>query len=409
MSKVKAPESNSHNLRLEWRSADELAENPANWRSHPPAQVKALKGVLADVGWAGALLYNSQTNRLIDGHLRKEVFKGQQVPVLVGSWTEAQEREILATYDPLSAMAQPDTDALIALLAQVETGSEDVKALLEALANGENLPLLAPKEGLTPDDEVPEVPEPICKMGQLWQLGEHRLLCGDSTKREDVEKLMAGEKAKLMLTDPPYGVNYETSGENPNAILDSRPIANDNLGKNQGLFWQTAFGMWPLNGDAYIFSPSGPPIAALALSIQAAGIEHHQWLIWAKQQFALGRSHYHYRHEHIFYGWKVKTSWNGSRTEDSVWECDRPFKSPEHPTMKPVALCERAIRNSSSGAAIVVDPFGGSGSTLIACEKLGRKCRMMEIEPHYCDVIIKRWEGFTGQKAELLEYVHASP
>ncbi len=144
MSKVKAPESNSHNLRLEWRSADELAENPANWRSHPPAQVKALKGVLADVGWAGALLYNSQTNRLIDGHLRKEVFKGQQVPVLVGSWTEAQEREILATYDPLSAMAQPDTDALIALLAQVETGSEDVKALLEALANSERLPLSEP-------------------------------------------------------------------------------------------------------------------------------------------------------------------------------------------------------------------------------------------------------------------------
>ncbi len=132
---------NGQNLRLEWRSADELASNPANWRRHPPSQVKALKGVLADVGWAGALLYNEATGRLIDGHLRKEVARGQKVPVLVGSWTEAQEREILATLDPLGAMAQPDQDALIALLAQVETGSEDVKALLEALANSEALPM----------------------------------------------------------------------------------------------------------------------------------------------------------------------------------------------------------------------------------------------------------------------------
>ena len=157
-----------HGLRLEWMDADALSGNPLNWRQHPKAQRDAMKGVLAEVGWAGALLYNEATGRLIDGHLRKDVVKGGKVPVLVGNWTEAQEREILATLDPLASMAQPDMDALVNLLAQVETGSQAIKDLLEALANGETLPL---KPGLIDDDEIPAEVPTICKTGDLWQLG----------------------------------------------------------------------------------------------------------------------------------------------------------------------------------------------------------------------------------------------
>jgi len=205
--------------------------------------------------------------------------------------------------------------------------------------------------------------------------------------------------ARLMVTDPPYGVAYETEGKNPRWRKDKLPIANDDLDKDQAAFWRDAFRHWPLEGDAYIFSPSGPPISILCASIEAAGITHHQWLIWVKHQFVLGRAHYHYRHEHIFYGWKRKTSWNGSRKEDSVWEEERPMASPEHPTMKPVSLCERAIENSSGVGDLVIDPFLGSGTTLIAADRTGRRCYGMEIDPTYCRVAIARWESFAGEKA----------
>jgi DNA modification methylase len=203
-----------------------------------------------------------------------------------------------------------------------------------------------------------------------------------------------------MVTDPPYGVAYETEGKNPRWRKDRRPIANDDLGKDQAAFWTAAFSPWPLEGDAYVFSPSGPLISTLCGSIEAAGISHRQWLIWVKQQLVLGRSHYHYRHEHIFYGWKGKTSWNGSRKEDSVWEVDRPMDSPEHPTMKPLELVERAIENSSQPGDLVLDQFLGSGTTLIAAERTGRMCYGMELDTHYCRLVIARWEAFTGLKAE---------
>ena len=205
-----------------------------------------------------------------------------------------------------------------------------------------------------------------------------------------------------MVTDPPYGVDYDTSWRTKRGRRPGRPITNDDLGEDQSGFWRAAFLAWPLNGDAYVFSPSGPLISTLCACIEAAGIKHHQWLIWVKDQLVLGRSHYHYRHEHIFYGWKGKTSWNRSRKEDSVWDEPRPLLSPEHPTIKPLPLCERAIENSSRPNDVVVDPFLGSGTTLIAAERTGRRCFGMEIDPAYCRVVIGRWEAFSGDKAERL-------
>jgi len=375
---------------------DQLLANPRNWRIHPKAQQDALAGILSEVGWVQRVIVNQRTGHMIDGHARVAlaITRGEpSVPVVYVDLSEDEERAVLASLDPLSAMAVADTEQLDALLGEISVKDEALRAMLDGLRS-------EPKAGLTDPDDVPEPPEPISKTGDLWICGDHRLLCGDATKAEDVERLMAGEKAALMVTDPPYGVGYETDGANRSASADSRPIANDDLGKDQVAFWQSAFVGWPLDGDAYIFSPSGPPITLLSAALAAAGIEHHQWLIWAKQQFALGRSHYHYRHEHIFYGWRGTSSWNGSRTEDSVWEADRPMASPEHPTMKPVVLCERAITNSSKPRANVVDPFLGSGTTMIACEHLGRRCYGMEIEPRYVDVAVKRWEGFTGKEAQ---------
>jgi len=213
---------------------------------------------------------------------------------------------------------------------------------------------------------------------------------------------MGGGSARLMVTDPPYGVEYAGSGKAKRKRID-----NDDLGASQASFWTEAFRHWPLNGDAYVFSPSGPLISTLCASIESAGIEHHQWLIWVKNRLVPGRSHYHYRHEHLFYGWKGKSSWNGSRKEDSVWEERRPDASPEHPTIKPVPLCERAIENSSSENDLVVDPFLGSGTTLIAAERTGRRCYGMELDPHYCRVVIARWEAFSDQRAEKVSEMAA--
>lgn len=157
------------------------------------------------------------------------------------------------------------------------------------------------------------------------------------------------------------------------------------------------------HGRGYVFGPSGPLIFQLAAALTDAGIDPHQLLIWVKDRLVLGRSHYHYRHEHVLYGWKGKSSWNGSRKEDSVWDEPRPTDSPEHPTIKPLPLCQRAIENSSQPNDIVVDPFLGSGTTLIAAERTGRRGYGMEIDRAYCGLIIQRWEAFRGGKAEKAE------
>ena len=208
----------------------------------------------------------------------------------------------------------------------------------------------------------------------------------------------------MMVTDPPYGVAYDTSGQNPpfHRRSDATPMANDDLGRDQEAWWQACFERWRWPGDTYVFAPSGPPMAPLAAAIQAAGVEMHQWLVWAKDRFVLSGAHFHYRHEHIFYGWRSPTSFNGDRNLDSVWECKRPSASPDHPTTKPVELVERAVQASSRPGGIVADPFLGSGTTVLACEKLGRRCFGMEIEPRYVDVAVRRWELYTGGKAELM-------
>ena len=256
------------------------------------------------------------------------------------------------------------------------------------------------------EDEVPEVDdegEPICKQGDIWQLGEHRLMCGDSTSPADVERLMNGEKAHLFLTDPPYNVAYE------GATKDKLTIQNDDMSDsefheflhaafenaNNAMRDGAAFYIWHADSEGFNFRSA----------CKGTGWKIRQCLIWVKNTIVLGRQDYQWKHEPCLYGWKEGAAhyFIDDRTQSTVWEFNKPARNGEHPTMKPVELMAKAINNSSRRENIVLDLFGGSGSTLIACEQLERRCYTMELDPKYCDVIIKRWEAFTGETAVKIE------
>lgn len=255
-----------------------------------------------------------------------------------------------------------------------------------------------PAEGLTDADDVPEAPEdPITKPGDLWILGKHRLLCGDSTNIQHVERLMNGEQADLWITDPPYNVNYEggtglkiendnmSDGDFRQFLCDCYSAANAVLAPG------AAFYIWHADSEGYNFRGAAHDI----------GWKVRQCLIWVKSSLVMGRQDYQWKHEPCLYGWKEGAShtWTSDRKQTTVLEFDKPRKNGEHPTMKPVELFQYQIENSSKSGAFILDSFGGSGTTLIACERTRRVAHLMELDPKYCDVIVKRWEDFTGNTA----------
>ena len=251
------------------------------------------------------------------------------------------------------------------------------------------------------EDDVPEDVDTRCKQGDVWKLGEHRLMCGDSTQITDVEKLMDGELADLLLTDPPYNVNYEgktkdhlkiendkMSDDNFRVFLRDAFVCADSVMKPGAVYY-----IWHADSEGYNFRGA----------CRDAGWQVRQCLIWNKNTMVMGRQDYHWKHEPCLYGWKEGAShlWASDRKQTTILEFDRPQRSGEHPTMKPVTLFDYQIKNNTKGSDIVLDLFGGSGTTVIACEQDGRRARVMELNPHYCDVILTRWENLTGQKAEL--------
>ena len=249
------------------------------------------------------------------------------------------------------------------------------------------------------EDDIPEVKATKIKRGDIFELGQHRLLCGDATEAENVARLMGGEKADMVFTDPPYNVAY---GESKNPRHKIRKIENDKLGVAQWEdFCKKLFSNFKTfaSGDIYIWGASSPEGMKMRLWVTEMGAHWSATIIWKKQQLVLSPANYQRIYEPCFYGWFGKSSFVGDRKQVEVWEIDRPHNSKLHPTMKPVELCEKGILNSSTKGQTVLDLFGGSGSTLIACEKTKRKCRMIEIDPSYCQVIIDRWEAFTGLKA----------
>jgi DNA modification methylase len=243
--------------------------------------------------------------------------------------------------------------------------------------------------------------------GQLWRLGEHRLICGDCTDADVVARVMDGEKALLMVTDPPYGVSLGETNWNPKQEKPEK-LENDELrGKEYQDFIKSSFSLW-LQPGLSVYSWSAPLLegAGMLATLNDIGIHIQGQIIWVKPSLVLGQADYQWRHEICWYGYVKgeKRCWNGGRNETTVWEEGRENDLP-HPTQKPVGVMERAIKNSSNGGDLVVDPFLGSGTTLIACERLGRKCRAVEISPAYCAVAIQRWVDMTGGEPELVEPV----
>jgi DNA modification methylase len=402
-----------------------IVANPANWRTHGQEQRGALRGALGTVGWVQQVVINRRTGHLVDGHARVEeavARKDPSVPVLYVDLSLEEEALVLATFDPLGAMAGRDEEKLGELLDGIRVDDEALRRLLGTLAGPEER-----RAGLTDPDEVPSAPEePTVATGELWALGEHRLLIGDATSADDVARLTAEGQVDLLWTDPPYGVAYQTNLSVDVAVArhrrtDGLELKNDSLRPEQTReLVAAACRLAPLRagGAFYLAAPAGPMHLEFMLALREAGLRLRQTIIWVKDRFVMGMTDFHYRHEPILYGdlgekdfEPVLYGWDegerhafyGGRRLDTVWEIKRPGASPEHPTMKPVELVARALEYSTRPGDVVYDPFVGSGTTIIAAEQLGRRALALEIDPRYAQVSIERWEHFTGQQAERLE------
>lgn len=426
----------------------QLLANPQNYRLHPQHQKEALNGVLNEIGWIQEVIVNTVTGHLIDGHLRVELAmqRGEKVPVKYVELTEQEERIALASIDPISALATQDQAMLDQLIEDIgSVQDEDLSAFLDSLMSEASEQIEeVEEEGLIDDDEVPEATEdPIVKPGDVWILGDHRLACGDSTEAHTVEKLMAGELADLLWIDPPYNVDYGEKNRylnqfgKGNAATHDQDIANDQRSDGDFLQFLTDLfvccysAMKP--GAAFYVAHADSEGLNFRLAVRESGLEMKQNLIWVKNNFVLGRQDHHWQHEPILYGWKpgAAHSWYGEFNKSTVLDEqpkvndmdraqlmnyvrelrnvlattiireDKPKANGDHPTMKPVGLIVRQIKNSTRRGEIVIDFCGGSGSTLIAAEKTGRKARLIELSPKYAQVIIERWQEFTGRAAVL--------
>jgi len=389
-----------------------LVPHPQNFRRHPSEQVDALRGSMRELGWVKTVLINRTTGHVIDGHARIEEARRQNLPTIPVTYVELSEEEerlALTILDPISEMAFRDEEAIRALLASVETEDAALTALLEHLGKAASTTMgLLP--GIDPDDAPPVPAEPITQVGDLLLLGDHRLLCGDATSGAAWATLMGDRTADVLWTDPPYGVGYVGK------TADHLTIENDTVDGLESLL-VTAFSharQHTTGGTPfYIAAPAGPAGIIFRSAIVQSGLRFHQSLAWVKDSMVLGHSDYHYRHEDLLYGWMPGegragrgnhpgSRWEGDHAQTTVLEFDRPKRSEEHPTMKPVALIAYCLGNSSRPGSLVLDPFAGSGSTIIAAEQEHRRCYAMEIDPRYTDVIASRWEQATGRVAERI-------
>jgi DNA modification methylase len=395
-------------------AVDKLIPYAKNSRTHSPEQVGQIAASIKEFGFRNPILVDGVG--IIAGHGRLMAAQKlglDKVPTIdCSDMTESQKKAYIIADNKLALNAGWDTAMLTIEMQELQVEGFDLELL--GFDDKELNALLEPEivDGLTDEDEVPELPEePKSKLGDIYILGNHRLMCGDSTSIDAVEKMMNGDKASLVVTDPPWNVAYGTNLANNAQGYKQRTIMNDNFETTQE--WEDFLSGFM--GNIIAFTMKGCPIycvmgasewPAIDKALRDGGFHWSSTIIWAKDTLVLSRKDYHTQYEPIWYGWKDDGPriWTvQDRKQSDVWECKRPKRSELHPTTKPVELIERAVLNSSNAETIVFEPFGGSGSTLIACEKTGRKARLMELDPKYCDVIVKRWEDFTGQKAVLSE------
>jgi DNA modification methylase len=316
--------------------------------------------------------------------------------------TDIQRRALILADNKIGENASWENELLGLELAELQAAGFDLE--LTGFSKDEWNELIGGDDnvGLTDDDAVPEVTEDaVTKPGDVWLLGEHKVICGDATKAEDYKALLGDELADMTVTDPPYNVNYANTAKDK-LRGTHRPILNDNMGADFAAFLLLACqNILAVTKGAVYIAMSSSELDTLQAAFRAAGGKWSTFVIWAKNTFTMGRADYQRQYEPILYGWKdgAQHYWCGARDQGDVWQIKKPHKNDLHPTMKPVELMERAVRNSSKTRDIVLDPFGGSGTTVIACEKSGRRARLMELDPKYVDVIVRRWQDYAGKKA----------
>ena len=377
-----------------------------NSRTHDDAQVAQLAASIKEFGFRNPILVDGMG--IIAGHGRLMAARKlglDKVPTIdCSDMTETQKKAYIIADNKLALNSGWDTNLLSLELQELDTNGFNLELL--GFDSKELDELLAPEvvEGLTDEDAVPDVPdEPKTKLGDIYILGNHRLMCGDSCSITDMQKLVNDRQVDMWLTDPPYNVAYE--GKTKDALtIQNDSMSNDGFRQFLRDAYVTAdtvmksgavFYIWHADSEGYNFRGAA----------HDAGWKVRQCLIWKKSTMVMGRQDYHWKHEPCLYGWKEGAGhlWATDRKQTTILEFDKPSRNGEHPTMKPVALFEYQMLNNTKGGDIILDSFGGSGTTMLAAEKNGRHAYVMELDPKYCDVIVKRWEDFTGKKAILSE------
>ena len=408
-------------------NADQLSMHPKNINESDEGKIHT--SMDENDGFWGSLIVQKSTGHIIAGNHRFKVAYEKGMREFPVDWADVDDdtaiRIMLA--DNASQRAGMDNPAKLAEL--LKELLDTPRGLLGTLHSADDLDQLLkdlgepPAGGLLPGadpDEIPEAVETRCKLGDLWRLGDHRLLCGDCTDAASVERLMGGDKADAMWTAPPYGVSYGDKNKYLNKYADKgskaqwasqseTPIEGDDLDE-EGLkelldaAFAVALSVSKPGAAWYVAAPPGPLHTIFALALQKIGVLRHT-LIWKKNNFVLGRCDYHFAHESVYYGWNPAGPhvWLGDRSQSSVFEIDKPRKADLHPSMKPVLLVQSMLKNSCPVGGLVYEPFAGSGTTLIAAESLGMKCMAVELSETYAGIILSRFELLTGKTAELIE------
>lgn len=394
--------------KVERRKVSDLTPYARNSRTHSDEQVAQIAASIKEWGWTVPVLIEPDGG-IIAGHGR--VMAAQrlgitEVPCMVADgWSEGQKRAYIIADNKLALNAGWDDEMLRVEFAELGDMGFDIG--LTGFGEMELGALLADKtEGLTDPDAVPDAPEiPVTVDGDVWLLGRHRIVCGSSTEADTVAKVLGDVKPHLMVTDPPYGVEYDADWRNGVKRADGSVVTARAVGKvlnDDNADWREAWALFP--GDVAYVWHAGIHAGSVADSLLVCDLQIRAQIIWAKNQMAIGRGDYHWQHEPCWYAVRKgrKGHYDGGRKQTTLWQIDKPRKSETgHSTQKPVECMKRPIENNSSPGQAVYEPFSGSGTTIIAAEMTGRHCYAIELNPAYVDVAVKRWQEFTGQAATL--------